>query len=312
MKLLTCCFILLFGCSNCSVTHDKPPLESYTTDDMLEFAWSFEGDDGERFVNDAWDIRTTMKYQHIIDSLPKFYSALLRRYSTAFCGLPLPQKQMDVYLFATQEQWQSQLVNMLGQEDAEHWFQLESGGITIDGTAVLYHLDRRGRSRVTFRIAAHEGWHQYAEKIFIEPIPTWLDEGIGTWMEGFRLRRGEVQFLPASNWDRLTTLRKIVNADKLCSLQELMNSEPSEVLTSGRSTLLEYYAQLWGLVSFIVEYDEGKYMPALQHILRCAVEGTLHEPRKGWLFCFAEEPESFEAEYKDWILDYVRPGTQWR
>ena len=208
-------------------------------------------------------------------------------------------------------QWQTKLLQMLG-EDAEHWFQLKSGGVTIDGTAVLYHLDRRGRSRVTLRIAAHEGWHQYAEAAFISCLPTWLDEGIGTWMEGFRIRRGEVQFLPASNWDRLTTLREIMNSGRMSSLQDLMQSDPSSLLSTGRTTLLGYYAQLWGLVSFIIEFEDGKYMPALRTILQEAATGEIREPERGWLSYFSNNQKEFENEYNKWVVQYVRPGSQWR
>ncbi|MBT5409559.1 MAG: DUF1570 domain-containing protein [Phycisphaerae bacterium] len=317
MNIRYCVVLLSVCCIGCAATKYNPPQDDadmHSIDDgsMQKIPWAFEGDEGERFMNDVWDIRTTMKYQHIVDSLPSFYTALLQRYSTVFGEFPLPASQMDVYLFATQEQWQSQLVKMLGCREAQHWFQLESGGITIDGKAILYHLDRRGRSRVTLRIAAHEGWHQYAEKIFKKPIPTWLDEGIGTWMEGFRLRRNEVQFLPASNWDRLTTLRRIVAGNRLHTLDELMNSDPSDLLETDRSTLLGYYAQLWGLVSFIIESDNGKYFPALQLILESALQGTIQEPNQGWLFCFAEDPVEFEKEYNTWIVEYVKPGTSWR
>jgi hypothetical protein len=225
--------------------------------------------------------------------------------------LPYPKEKMDVFLFASEEQWQSKLSQMLGKE-AEHWFQLKSGGVTIDGIAVLYHLDRRGRSRVTLRIAAHEGWHQYAEAAFVSCLPTWLDEGIGTWMEGFRIRRGEVQFLPASNWDRLTTLREIINAGRMSSLNVLMQSDPSTLLSTGRTTLLGYYAQLWGLVSFIIEYEDGKYMPALRTLLQEAATGAIREPSKGWLSYFSTDQVLFEKEYNKWVVQYVRPGSSWR
>jgi hypothetical protein len=279
---------------------------------MYTLPWTFEGDDGERFISDVWDIRTTLQYQHILDVIPSFYEALIRRYTTVFGDLPYPKRKMDVFLFATEQQWKSQLVQILGSSEASHWFQLQAGGVTIDGTAVLYYLDKRGRSRVTFRIAAHEGWHQYAETAFSGCLPTWLDEGIGTWMEGFRIRRGEIHFLPASNWDRLTTLRTILKANRLSPLQELIQSDPSELLATGRTSLLSYYSQLWGLVSFIIEYEDGKYMPALKHVLKMAANGTIHEPIRGWLFCFSDDPIQFETEYKDWIVEYVRPSGQWR
>jgi len=177
---------------------------------------------------------------------------------------------------------------------------------------VLYNLDRRGRSRVTLRIAAHEGWHQYAESVFKDCLPTWLDEGIGTWMEGFRIRNGEIKFMPASNWDRLSTLRKIVSADKLDSLNSLITSEPSALLLTGRSALLSYYAQLWALTSFIVEFENGKYLPGLHAVLASALEGTLQEPNGGWMFAFTDNPTQIEREYKEWVVQYVRPGSTWR
>jgi len=314
IRYLLALFLLTLQ-SNCASTSAKetaPLRATETTNQMMyELPWSFRDDQGERFVSDVWDIRTTIKYQHILDSLPTFYDALIARYTTVFGDLPFPKKKMDVYLFSTESQWQSQLRTMLGKE-AEHWFQLESGGVTIDGTAVLYHLDERGRSRVTLRIAAHEGWHQYAEAAFVSCLPTWLDEGIGTWMEGFRFRRGEVQFLPASNWDRLTTLRKILNADRLTPLHELMNSDPSALLSNGRTSLLGYYSQLWGLISFIVEYDNGKYLPALRLVLQEAALGTIREPESGWLSHFTSDTRMFENEYKQWIVQYARPSSRWR
>ena len=301
--------------SNCTIheTKENPPLRPTEANKrtMFELPWTYKGDEGERFVSDAWDIRTTIKYQHILDSLPAFYDALIERYTTVFGDLPFPKMKMDVYLFANESQWQEQLTLMLGA-DAEQWFQLESGGVTIDGTAVLYHLDERGRSRITLRIAAHEGWHQYAEAAFVTCLPTWLDEGIGTWMEGFRFRRGEVQFQPASNWDRLTTLRKIVNANRLTPLKELMQSDPAVLLSNGRTSLLGYYAQLWGLVSFIIEYENGKYLPDLRRLLQEAAIGTIQEPERGWLSYFSTDQTFFEDEYRRWVVQYAKPSSRWR
>jgi len=312
LSILVVFLLSLSCCSSPSKSNSAPPRAVETTDAfMFELPWSYNGNTGVRFVSDVWDIRTTLKYQHILDSLPVFYDALIERYTTAFGVLPYPKEKMDVYLFATDEEWRVKLTELLGKE-AQHWFQLQSGGVTIDGTAVLYHLDRRGRSRVTLRIAAHEGWHQYAEAAFVTCLPTWLDEGIGTWMEGFRIRRGEVQFLPASNWDRLTTLREIINAGRLSSLKDLMQSDPSELLANGRATLLGYYAQLWGLISFIVEYEDGRYMPALRTLLQEAATGIIREPTRGWLSCFSNSSKEFEAEYIKWVVQYVRPGSQWR
>ena len=276
-------------------------------------AWSYYGDTGTQLISDTWNIRTTIQYEHILEMLPAFFDAIMDRYTTAFGQLPYPGEQLNVYLFANESQWQHKLKEILGS-NAQKWFQLGRGGVTIDGTAVLYDLDRRGRSRATLRIAAHEGWHQYAESVFEDCLPTWLDEGIGTWMEGFRIRRGEVEFLPASNWDRLSALRRIVNDDRLTPLTILLNSDPSELLEVSRSSLLGYYAQLWAFTSFIMEAKDGEYRNSLQALLLAAVHGELKRPRTrgGWLDLFTDDHEQMEVEYKTWVVEYVKPGSTWR
>ncbi len=314
MKFLLHAILLILLLCSCgqkqnTKAHTSPSVAIVPKFEMNK--WQFDGAQGVQFITPHWDIRSTIQISRIVDSLPDFYNDLLDHYTTVFGELPYPPKRIDVFLFATESQWRKKLQEMLGAE-ASQWYSLGKGGLTIDGTGVLYHLDRRGRSRVTLRIAAHEGWHQYAEATFKTCLPTWLDEGIGTWMEGFRIRNGEVVFTPASNWDRLSTVRKLVQAERLDSLAYLLGSDPSTLLATGRTTLLGYYAQLWALTSFIIEYDEGKYFPGLKKILHSALDGTLLEPRGGWMFAFTDNPVAFEREYIDWVKEYVRPGSSWR
>jgi hypothetical protein len=302
---------LLFACGQkpLSKAHTSPSVVIVPAVEKNE--WQFDGAQGVQFITPHWDIRSTIQIPRIVDTLPDFYNDLLDHYTTVFGELPYPRKRINVFLFATESQWRKKLQEMLGA-DATQWYSLGRGGLTVDGTGVLYHLDRRGRSRVTLRIAAHEGWHQYAEATFKICLPTWLDEGIGTWMEGFRIRNGEVVFTPASNWDRLSTVRKLVQAERLDSLEYLLSSDPSSLLASGRTTLLGYYAQLWALTSFIIEFEEGKYFPALKKILRSALDGSLRVPRGGWMYAFTDSPAAIEREYIEWVKEYVRPGSSWR
>lgn len=315
IKRLICIAVVanLFSCgTQRTAENDSRPAAVDKTETHRE-QWSWDDEVGTRLLTDGWNIHTTIQYDHIVDSLPDFYESLLLHYSTVFGELPYPRERLNVFLFSNEMQWQTKIVEMLGDEACK-WEGLGRGGLTIDGTAVLYHLDRRGRSRATFRIAAHEGWHQYAESVFNDCLPTWLDEGIGTWMEGFRIRRGKLVFQPASNWDRLETLRKIVASDKLSTLTSLINAEPSELLSQGRGGLLGYYAQLWAFTSFLMEYEDGFYKPALRSILLEAVSGKLREPVRhaGWLFAFTENPEQMERDYRKWVTEYVRPGNSWR
>jgi hypothetical protein len=308
-------FLLLPGlsCQNLPKNEISQTAAVATANVMSNTPWSYYGATGTQLISDTWNVRTTIQYEHIIESLPSFFDGIMARYTTAFGELPYPRERLNVYLFAEESQWKRKLQEILGNS-AEKWFQLGRGGVTIDGTAVLYDLDRRGRSRATLRIAAHEGWHQYAESVFKDCLPTWLDEGIGTWMEGFRIRKGEVQFLPASNWDRLSALRRIVHQDRLTTLSILLNSDPSKLLEVGRSSLLGYYAQLWAFTSFIMEANDGEYRTSLESLLLSAVHGELKKPRTkgGWLNLFTDDPEQMEEEFKQWVVEYVKPGGEWR
>ena len=133
-------------------------------------------------------------------------------------------------------------------------------------------------------------------------------------MEGFRIRRGELEFQPASNWDRLSTLRAIVASDRLSTLSSLLAAEPSDLLAQSRGALLGYYAQLWAFTSFIMEYNDGQYLPGMRSILTDALHGQLREPVRhaGWLYAFTDDPAEMEKEYRGWIAAYVRPGNSWR
>lgn len=307
------CLLLVVSCGIPKSQQAEPKPAATQTLNVVKESWTWNDHVGTRVITDGWNIRTTIGYEHIVDSLPNFYETLLKHYSTVFGELPYPRERLEVFLFADEPQWQQKVKELLGEEACQ-WEGLGRGGLTIDGTAVLFHLDRRGRSRATFRIAAHEGWHQYAEAVLQDCLPTWLDEGIGTWMEGFRIRRGELEFQPASNWDRLSTLRTIVASDRLSSLSSLLAAEPSELLAQSRGALLGYYAQLWAFTSFIMEYNDGQYRPALRNILLEAMHGQLREPVRhaGWLLAFTDTPDVMEEEYRTWITGYVRPGNTWR
>jgi hypothetical protein len=66
--------------------------------------------------------------------------------------------------------------------DAEVYLKIQRGGFAASGRAILYDIGPRD----TFAIAAHEGWHQYTQKSFRAPLTVSFEEGLATYMEGFR------------------------------------------------------------------------------------------------------------------------------
>tara|TARA_B100001059_G_scaffold234566_1_gene277496 strand:- start:1961 stop:2995 length:1035 start_codon:yes stop_codon:yes gene_type:complete len=291
--------------------------------------WNFMGVDGKLIETPNWEIYTTIENQRFIDFLPEFYEAALERYRTAFGPLPPPPNAMATYLFGDRRQWKNKTRMML-PELASSFEGLGRGGFTANGIAVLYDIDNSMWNRDTLSLSSHEGWHQYAQTTFQQQLPPWLDEGIATMMEGFRIRQGTFDFNTASNRERSYRLRTARRGGTLIPLRTLLDGDPHVFLEQGKSDLLTYYAQVWALARYLSEADDGKYLPALQDVLMLAVEGDLfrqllrsdaakrrEDPSSsatGIVFVeafFNDDFEEFEAGYETWIEE-LTSRRSWR
>jgi len=291
--------------------------------------WSFAGRDGQRIRTTNYDIHTTIRYDQVVDRLPLFMEAALGHYRSAIIDLPPPRDPMQSFVFHDREEWEAKTVEVIPRQ-ASQLRGLGRGGFSTRGIAVLYYLDWSGRSRDTLAIAAHEGWHQYTQTTFRDQLPLWLEEGLATYMEGHRWGGSDSppQFRPERNWERWSTLRSVIRRDRLIPLRELVSKSPQEFLAEGKGDLLTYYAQVWALTRFLVEYDDGRYRPALERVMNDAVAGTLHRtiirsPRVAaaggggramlrsrvgpWLLLayITEDLRAFEAEYAAYCRSLV-------
>ncbi|UCD75358.1 MAG: hypothetical protein JSV91_00265 [Phycisphaerales bacterium] len=238
--------------------------------------WSFGERKGVRVTTPHYRIHTTIQHDNLVEHLPAFYESALEHYTTALTDLPLPEKPLESYIFQTRLEWKAKTRQMLPDEYAT-FENLGRGGFTTRGIAVLYYIDSSGRSRSTLSIAAHEGWHQYSQMTFRNPLPIWLEEGLAAYMESFRLSRaGTVRFRPSYNRERSSALRKAAHLGNLVKLEELLRHTPQTFLErKGRDALLVYYAQVWALARFLAEGADGRYREGLEDLLRDAAEGRL-------------------------------------
>lgn len=239
--------------------------------------WSFHGAPGRLLSTSFHRVYTTIDEPNTLDALPGFLEALIHRYRTVFVDLPAPSRPLETYLFAERDQWQQHTREIM-QERAALYLNLGRGGYAVRGTAVLFDIDETGH-RDTFSIIAHEGWHQYTQIVFRHALPTWLEEGIATWMEGRRERRdGGFEFDGLANRARLEMLSTALNTGRLIKLTELLERVPQQFLEEGerdQARLLTYYAQVWALVQFLMEGEDGRYREALGRVLVDAAEGRI-------------------------------------
>jgi hypothetical protein len=241
------------------------------------YAWRYSTFAGHLLVTPNYKLYTTSPREDFVEYLPLFFEAALAHYTTHLGKLPQPTERMETYLFQDRRQWAAKTREILPSQ-SNVFESLGRGGFATQGTAVLYYIDhpRSRSSRDTLSIAAHEGWHQYTQQTFRNPLPIWLEEGVATYMESFRVTSdGRPQFMPWRNTERHRALRQANHDDALIPLSELLRRSPQSFLETGKNRLLVYYAQVWALTRFLAEGEDGKYRAELEDVLYDAATGKL-------------------------------------
>ena len=245
---------------------------------------------------------------------------------------------------ARRGEWERLTKQLMGAQ-AEVYLLIPRGGFAADGRGVYYDIGTAD----TLSIAAHEGWHQYTQRTFRQPLPTWLEEGIATFMEGYRWEGMSPRFLGWSNMERFDQLRAAAAAGKLLPLEQILSTSPQELLdgpkktpaqgmsgasleleaSDGSNRLLTYYAQIWALTHFLREGEGGKYRESLTRLVADAAGGTLRarfvevlgedaakstmmlrRGPAGIVVYFNKDVDAFAAEYSRFVEQIVRTGSR--
>ena len=293
-------------------------------------AWRFAGADGQIITTRHYQLYITLADPKVIDRLLVFAERGLTHYTSALADLPMPAGRLETYLFQDRKQWEAKTRQLLPTQ-APTFLNLGRGGFTTRGRSVLYYIDRHGRTRDTFAILAHEGWHQYAQTTFRRQLPVWLEEGIATYMEGYLTDPdGRVEFRPWANRERYRTLRHAVRTETLIGLDEVITRTPQSFLEVSKDQLLIYYSQVWALVHFLHEGRGEQYRPRLTQLLTDAAQGrvaakrsTGNESNEGRRRAgtrrsrlasmlvkqyFDAEFDTFEQQYTQFVHQVVAPG----
>lgn len=232
--------------------------------------WTFGGDQGEIIRTEHYRLYTTATDSRDRERIALFLEDALAHYTTAITPLPLPPVRLDTYFMANRVEWEQITLRLMGESGRE-LMGIQRGGFASRGIGVYYNLGLYD----TLAIASHEGWHQYTQRTFRNPLPVWLEEGIATYMEGHRWNNGIV-FTPWGNPERFQALRDAHSDNELFTLEEILASRPQDHMSSTDDTaLLRYYAQVWALTHFLVEGESGRHRAMLQSVLKDAAAGNL-------------------------------------
>lgn len=314
--------------------------------------WSYAGKPGRAVQTANYRFYMTLTDPVLTARLPLFMETALNHYRATFAGLPSPPGKLDTFVMATRAQWELLTRQLMG-ENAATYLRIQHGGFASGGRGVFYDIGAAN----TLAIAGHEGWHQYTQRTFIDPLPVWLEEGIATTMEGYRWDSTGPALLPWSNTERFDQLRAAAAEGTLLPLMDIFESSPQELLapaslaeqtaahdslkrpTSSRGgrggagrgidTALTYYAQIWVLVHFLREGENGKYRLPLSHVVNDALAGQMASVlteklgdraaraslarRKGpgvALAYFNDDLDQLAREYARFVELVVQPGSR--
>jgi hypothetical protein len=235
--------------------------------------WSFEGVPGRIIRTASYRLFTTEDDTSVVSRLPAFQEAALNQYTSLLAPLPRPPQALDTFLLSSRAQWASLTRQLMGH-DSDVYLRIPRGGYAAGGRAVLYSIGTHD----TLAIAAHEGWHQYTQRTFKEPLPVWLEEGIAVTMEGFHLQgphAERAEFLPWANPERFEQLRRAAGRGELLALEDLLEATPQDLLAKSSEATLTYYAQVWSLVQFLREGAGARYQAPLAKLLTDAAAGQM-------------------------------------
>ncbi len=286
--------------------------------------WTFRGSAGTLLTTTHYRIFTTDRNPALVNRLPDALELALHQYTNELAPLPRPAQRLDTYVMATRPQWE-RLTAAMEPDNANVYLQIRRGGFAANTRSLLFNIGVHD----TIALAAHEGWHQFTQATFRDPLPVYLEEGIATYMEGFRWEGTRPRYLAWSNTERFDQLRTAHHAGRLFSLQELVNTRPQDLLVRVDGAALTWYAQAWALVHFLREHDDGRHRYALRDLLVDAQSGRMRAhmaerlgPRgaraslinrlgPGVLLAYVStDLEQLNDDYQAFITRVVAPGTK--
>ncbi|MGP1271998.1 MAG: hypothetical protein ACTS22_01565 [Phycisphaerales bacterium] len=235
--------------------------------------WRYRDAEGRVIRTRSYRLFTTTSRPLLLSRTPDFLEAALTHYRSSLAQLPEPPAKLDTYLMQSRPEWAS-LTRALMRENAPLYLRIQRGGFAAAGRGIYRDL---GDLNDTLNLAAHEGWHQYTQLTFTRRLPVYLEEGIATYMEGFKWDPDEPDrpiFLPWANLERFRALRAAHAAGRLMPLDQLITTSPQSLIATDQDAALVWYAQVWALVHFLNEGEAGSLRPGLERLLQDAAGAT--------------------------------------
>lgn len=271
---------------------------------VQSYRWDTGTRPGQELASAHYRIYTNSSNAMLVRYMPGFMEAAYRHYLELTGLEDAPGELMPIYLMNSRADWESLTRSVVGPQ-AGIYLSIQAGGYCYRGVSVFWDVGNLG----TLTIASHEGLHQFFHHRLRLSLPVWLEEGLCTLAEGYRVEGDRVWFTPRTNLFRFRDLRVAIVEGHWMGLEDLLAGQPSQVLGGQADRAVGYYGQLWALLSFI--RSEAAYREGMQRLLEDARQGRLTAgggppgPRRrqdAWLAMFRQyisaDLEAFERAYR--------------
>lgn len=257
--LIACALLALTGC-----TQTEKPSPVVLRPSFERSEWKYQRAPGAVIQSEHYEIYTTVRDSDLQDTLPQVMESAFNYYREIVPTAKAPTERMKVYIFAKRSEFESFTRRMAGMR-AEVLLKVRNGGYSEGGISVIEYVAHE----VTYPIMLHEGFHQYLHHYIHPGIPAWLNEGLAVLCEGHRLGgSGVAGFAPDYNPTRRNALAEALIRDKeLFPLEELLRINAGHVVGGSRRKIDAYYAQVWALMLFLMQGEDGRYVPAMRKLL---------------------------------------------
>lgn len=316
ITLLTTTIAAMLLTTGCHSTQKETPPVAYK-----EKPWRFAGRDGLHLTTNHYDIYTTLKKDALVDTFPQLVEAAFDYYTSLVPPARQPQKRMRVLLFATRPEWVAFTKHFTGPR-AQTFLKIRNGGYSYQGVTVIQYVSHP----TTFPLLAHEGFHQYLHHYVNPSVPAWINEGLAVICEGQRWGSNDLrEFDPWYNPVRRNRLSDSLVRNRLIPLRTILETHAGRVIHETSQTVGTYYAQVWALMLFLQEGQNGKYAPGLQRLLQALGSPDLEQHARaahiwsdrqtynlgeGLFRCFiTDNLERVENEYIAFIKSEILAGN---
>ncbi len=284
---------LLAGCASTprGAGAEPPPPPAEQSD------WQYGQSAGRRILTPHYELYTTVTDANLLAALPGALESAFAAYQSLQPDAAAPARRMPVFLFLRREEWEHFTKAFAGPR-AALLLKIRAGGYMERGVTVVEYLSHQ----TTFPILAHEGLHQYLHHTLNRTAPAWLNEGLATQFEGQRFSRtGAIEFDARLNPLRRNALAEALVRDELLPLPELLTINAGHVVGGATRRIAAYYAQLWGLLLYLREGADGRYLAGLQTALSALRRGNSAGGAELFRAHIADDLDAFEAEFRTFL-----------